>query len=156
MSPESRYRRFMSPLPRLSDSQLTYLTEVDHHDHEALVAETADGLGIGVARFVRLPDDPAAAEAAVAVVDDWHGRGVGTALSEELGRRAREEGIHAFTATALATNDEVIDLLGRLGRTEVKHDGAGTVDMRIALDAGPDLREALKRHAVGDLELRRN
>ena len=48
LSPESRYRRFFSPLPELSGRQLDYLTRVDHHDHEALVALDADS-GEGVA-----------------------------------------------------------------------------------------------------------
>jgi len=48
---ESRYLRFFGPLDRLSDGQLTYLTHVDHHDHEALVAvdeETGEGVGVAV------------------------------------------------------------------------------------------------------------
>jgi GNAT superfamily N-acetyltransferase len=155
MSPESRYRRFLSPLPKLSDAQLTYLTEVDHHDHEALVAETADGDPVGIARFVRLADEPAAAEAAVAVSDDWQGHGVGTALVEELARRAREEAVEVFTATALADNEAAIDMLRRLGDAEVRPDGTGAVEMRIALDDDrfAALREALRRHASGALRL---
>ena len=55
LSPESRYRRFFSPLPDLTGRQLDYLTRVDHHDHEALVALDADsGDGVAVARFVRV------------------------------------------------------------------------------------------------------
>jgi hypothetical protein len=36
LSPESRYRRFLSPKKELSSHDLAYLTEVDHHDHESL------------------------------------------------------------------------------------------------------------------------
>src|SRR5437660_3402126 len=43
LSPESRYRRFFSPLSRLSERDLAYLTEVDHHDHEALIAHSERG-----------------------------------------------------------------------------------------------------------------
>jgi hypothetical protein len=35
---ESRYRRFFTPLHERDARQLAHLTEVDHHDHEALVA----------------------------------------------------------------------------------------------------------------------
>ena len=36
MSEESLYKRFMTPVARLTESQLRYLLEVDHRDHEAL------------------------------------------------------------------------------------------------------------------------
>src|SRR6476660_3856548 len=54
LSPESRYRRFLSSMPALDDRALAYLTELDHHDHEALVALDGDE-AVGVARFVRDP-----------------------------------------------------------------------------------------------------
>ena len=156
LSPESRYRRFLTPMSELGESQLKYLTDVDHHNHEALIALTEDGSLVGVARFVRVADDSATAEAAVTVADDWQGRGVGTILTRELARRAREEGIDVFAATALATNSEVIDLLSRLGQTKVRQVGSGAVEMRIVLadghDRGTPLREALKHHAKGELE----
>jgi hypothetical protein len=54
LSPESRYRRFFGPQPELSERDLDYLTDVDHHNHEALVATDPDtGDAVGVARFVR-------------------------------------------------------------------------------------------------------
>src|SRR5688500_15949518 len=89
LSMESRYRRFFSPLPRLSASQLRYLTEVDHHDHEALVATDAGGDIIAVARYVRSQEEPQVAEVAVTVVDDLQGRGLGSALQDALADRAR-------------------------------------------------------------------
>src|SRR4051794_1367788 len=93
LSPESRYRRFFTPTSGLSPTELSYLTEVDHHDHEALVAvEPGTEHGIGVARFVRSPADDELAEVAVAVADSWHNRGVATALLARLAERAREEG----------------------------------------------------------------
>lgn len=86
MSPESRYRRFLAARDRLSEAELDYLTRVDHHDHEALVAlvlETQEG--VGLARFVRLPEDPEDAEVAIAVADAWQRRGVGTARAAARG-----------------------------------------------------------------------
>ncbi len=70
LSPESRYRRFFTAMSRLSGSDLRYLTEVDHADHEAVLGFTADGEPVGVARYVR-GDIPEEAEVAVAVVDAW-------------------------------------------------------------------------------------
>ena len=92
----SRYRRFLSGLDHLTAHQLQYLTTVDHADHEALVAVDAQsGDGIGVARYVRDANDPRLAELAIVVTDAWQGRGVGTALLEQLVVRARVRGNRA-------------------------------------------------------------
>src|ERR1700730_6834344 len=85
LSELSRYRRFLSPTAQLSDKQLRYLTDIDHHDHEALVAiDPATRDGLGVARYVRSRARPDEAEFAVAVADDWQQRGLGTALLRRL------------------------------------------------------------------------
>jgi GNAT superfamily N-acetyltransferase len=158
LSDDSRYTRFLSSTPRLSESQLHYLTEVDHHDHEALVASADDGTGAGIARFVRLPDDPGAAEVAIVVRDDWQGRGVGTGLLRALVARAREEGVERFTATALASNKAALELLHELGPARTSPVGDGTVEIRIELAPdsaeGTPLRRALRHAAAGLLRVR--
>jgi GNAT superfamily N-acetyltransferase len=81
LSTESRYRRFLTPMHELDDVALRYLTAIDHHDHEALIAlDEAGSEAVGVARYVRYPERPGVAEVAVTVVDDWQGRGLGTLL----------------------------------------------------------------------------
>ena len=105
MSEESRYRRFLSPKPSFTSAELAYLTEVDHHDHEALIAiEPESGEPVGVARYVRDPAQPQVAEAALAVVDEWQHRGVGTALLRHLIARARQEDVRRFRASVLGDN----------------------------------------------------
>lgn len=139
LSDESRYRRFLVPVHDLTDEQITYLTNVDHHRHEALVAlEPGTGRGVGVARYVRDYDRPDTAEAAVTVVDDWQGRGVGTLLLEALAARAREEGVDRFTALLLARNDAMIELLRALGPVRVVDREAGTVEVEVALSGRPE------------------
>jgi GNAT superfamily N-acetyltransferase len=99
LSPESRYRRFLAPIPRLPEATVRHLTDIDHHDHEAMIALDEQGTeALGVARYVRDPDRPQAAKVAVTVVDDWQGRGLGTLLLEAISARARREGIRTFTA----------------------------------------------------------
>jgi GNAT superfamily N-acetyltransferase len=132
LTPESRYRRFFSLTTELSTRELRYLTEVDHHSHEALVAvDPRTGEGIGEARFVRSRTDPAEAELAVAVLDDWQGCGVGTVLLEAVAARAREEGIKHFTASVLAHNSTMLDLFRRLGKTTVVDRALGVIELRI-------------------------
>ncbi len=155
-SPESRYRRFFSPTPRLSAAQLRYLTEVDHHEHEALQAvDLQTNEGLGVARFVRSPDDPTIAEVAVAVVDDWQGRGLASALLHDLAARARDEGIERFSASVLAENDPIMNLFRGFGDVHVTGHDHGVVELLIDLpDEGipKTLRHAVRAAASGDIQ----
>lgn len=151
LSPESRFRRFLSPLPRLTEAQLDYLTRVDHHDHEALVALEAEAeRGIAVARYVRIDGDRA--EPAVAVADDWQGRGVGTTLLDALSERAYAEGIRCFQATVLATNERALGLLHSLGATSFRRAGTELV-VEVPVPeppgAGPRLLGLLHAAAAG-------
>jgi GNAT superfamily N-acetyltransferase len=158
LSPESRYRRFFAPLEGLTEGQLDYLTDVDHHDHEALVAvEPGTERGIGVARFVRSESDPEVAEFAVAVADDWHSRGVGTALIHRLTQRAREEGVRRFSGSILEENRPMLELAGELGDVHVKDRAAGAVEIEVELPdegIGAALRETLRAAARGLLRMR--
>lgn len=147
LGPESRYQRFLAPMAELTDDIVTYLTDVDHHDHEALAAiDAATGEGVGVARFIRSPGRPDTAEAAEAVIDDWHGRGVGTLLLDLLAERAREEGVVRFTALLLADNREMLELLEAIGPLRVVDRQRGTVEIEAELapaGAGPVLHGLL-------------
>jgi GNAT superfamily N-acetyltransferase len=153
MGERSRYQRFMTIQDALSTRELRYLTEVDHHDHEALVAfDVASGDGVGVARFVRNPSDSLEAEAAVAVVDAWQRRGLGTALTLLLADRAREEGVERFTALLLASNDAMMNMLRRLGPLRVVSREGPVVEAEMGLPAegiGEQLAGVLRAAAGG-------
>jgi RimJ/RimL family protein N-acetyltransferase/nucleotide-binding universal stress UspA family protein len=147
LSERSRYMRFQSPLAELSDRQLSYLTAVDHHDHEALLALDPDtGQGIGVARFVRINDG--VAECAIAVADEWQGRGVATELLDRLVVRAREEEIERFTALLLAENNSALRLLENLGETEQRRVGS-QVELDIELPMPPERSPHLRLVLTG-------
>ena len=138
LSPQSRYRRFLAATEQLDERTLRYLTELDHHDHEALAAfDPADGHGIGVARYVTGPGDPCLAELAVVVADDWQGRGLGTLLVERVVDRAREEGLQHLSALVLATNASMLDLLERHGWRRLGRPEAGTVELRYDVAPAP-------------------
>lgn len=108
LSPESRYARFMSAKPSLSDRELRYLTEVDGIDHFAIGAMrlhlVSRDQGVGSARFVRLGDRPDAAEPAVTIVDAYQGKGLGAILLERLIEAAWERDIRWFRSELLAGN----------------------------------------------------
>ena len=133
-SGEAIYRRFLGPHGPLSAAELRYLTEVDHHDHEALVAiDPESGHSVGVARYIRDRERRDSAEIAVSVLETWQGRGVGKALLHRLADRAREEGISRFTALMLAHNRPMRQLLADLGATRVLSTGAGAVELAVDL-----------------------
>jgi GNAT superfamily N-acetyltransferase len=134
LSAESVYRRFFGPMPVLRERDLAYLTEVDHHDHEALIAFDADsGDGVGVARFVRTAAH--VAEPAVVVVDDWQGRGVGAALAAALVER-RAPAVRRVQTLVATGNRPSLAMLARLGRMSTGSPHAGSVDVRVELSAG--------------------
>jgi GNAT superfamily N-acetyltransferase len=154
LSPESRYRRFLAPTPELTEDMARYLTEIDHHDHEAMIAlDESTGEGIGVARYVRDPVRPEVAEVAVTVIDDWQGRGLGTLLLEVISARAREEGIAIFTALMLAMNEDMLDMLRRLDPVRIVHREPGTVEVELPIPeigVAPALKKVLQIAAQHD------
>jgi RimJ/RimL family protein N-acetyltransferase len=139
LSETSVQRRFLSPKPRFSRSELRYLTEVDGASHVALVVENPREPVRrlhAVGRYVRLPDDPQAAEAAIVVGDDWQGRGIGSLLASALAREARANGIRRFTATMASDNLPALRLMEKLnGHLERHHGGDGVSELVLDLAA---------------------
>ena len=133
LSGKSRQMRFLARKDRLSAAELRYFTDLDHRDHEALGAlDQADGRGVGVARYVRDAEDPRAAEIAVAIVDDWQGRGLGAELLTRLSDRARSEGICRFTALVAEDNRAMTGLLRNMSASLTGR-SPGTVEYEITL-----------------------
>jgi GNAT superfamily N-acetyltransferase len=156
LSSESHRRRFCGSTPCLSGSALRRFTNVDHRDREALVALTPDGRRlVGTAEYVRLVDHPRLAELGVLVLDEWQRRGIGTALLDGLGQRARAAGVERFCAYCLAGNWPARRLLSGHGLHPVASDAgivelAGPVGVGGAADAaGP---RAAERTRVPSLE----
>ena len=160
MSEESRYRRFLAPKPSFTAAELAYLTEVDHHDHEALIAvEPGTGEPVGVARYVRDPAQPHVAEAALAVVDEWQHRGVGTALLRHLIGRARQEDVRRFRASVLSNNQPMFKLLDQPGLQPAGRESSGPGVQVAEFDLVPEsgwrqLLDALRAAARGELTFR--
>jgi RimJ/RimL family protein N-acetyltransferase len=137
LSDESVHRRFLTPKRSFSGSELRYLTEINAVDHVALVAEDpADPTRhlIAVGRFVRLTDDPDAAEVAITVADNWQGRGLGSLVGAHLAHAARNRGIKRFTATMAADNRAAHRLMARLtSHLQQRHAGGGVDELVLDL-----------------------
>jgi len=138
LSPETVRRRFLTAKPSFSSAELRYLTEVDGHDHVALVAVPRDRPGhiAGVGRFVRLPDRPDTAEFAIVVADRFQRRGLGTRLARQLTEEARRHGIRRFTATTLSDNVAVERLVETISEGLIRVPaGSGVRDLVLELAA---------------------
>jgi len=158
LSPESRYRRFFAVRDRLSAADLRYLTEVDHRDHEAVIASDPDGGPVGVARYVR-SDEPDSAEVAVAVVDDFQGKGAGTALLERLIERADENGVRHFVALVLEENAEALELFQSISEEDAAPERTDEGYLKLVIDVpsgpvhGTSLGQALRSAASGRVDI---
>lgn len=151
MSERSRRLRFLTPTREPSPEDLRYLTEVDHNRHEAVAAFDEDsGRPLGIARYVRVPGNREAAEVAVVVIDDWHGRGLGTALLDELTERARENGIRRYEMIVSEDNDVVLKALERAGAEPRGAAEQGEIEFSFELPGeglGERLQDALRAAA---------
>jgi len=142
MSPESRRQRFLMAVDRLTPKQLEYLTHPDLVDHLALGMEVlpedgSEPIGIGVARCVRLKEAHDLAEAAVAIADEWHGVGAGTALVRHLGAWARRCGIDRGLGVMLVDNvaaRKVIEKVAEPVETRQVGDGVTEVVFKLGED----------------------
>jgi GNAT superfamily N-acetyltransferase len=134
LSPESRRRRFLTPMPRLSEAMLRRLLEVDGRRHVAVVA-TVKGEWAGIARWIALAEEPAAAEVAVTVTDRYQGRGIGRLLVGALQPAAVRAGLTSLVYLVEPTNRPALGLLRSLGVELSFRDGLvqGRQHLRLAL-----------------------
>lgn len=161
LSPLSRYRRFFTPMTRLSTTMLRALTEIDYHDRFAYVAfacEDERAHLVGVARYIRL-EDPETAEVAVAVVDPFHSRGIGTLLLDALVLEALRAGIGRFHGSLLADNAPMRTVLEGAEAHFSRDNEPGAIHFEIDLPAHAEglrdhpLREVFRSLARGEVGL---
>jgi GNAT superfamily N-acetyltransferase len=132
LSLDSRYARFMAPKSTLSERELAYLTEVDGVDHFAIGAIrkhlVSKPEGVGSARFVRLNDQPDAAEPAVTVLDGFQGKGLGAIMLQRLIEAAWERDIRWFCTELLADNTSSRRMIESLSPgVKFRHVGNGAI-----------------------------
>jgi ribosomal protein S18 acetylase RimI-like enzyme len=138
MSERTVYFRFFSPLKRMPDALAHRLAVVDYNDRFALVATTNKPGGkeriVGVARYDRVAGTDVA-EVAVAVIDEYQRRGLGSALMTVLGKVAGEHGIKTFTLIVLPENQQMLGLLRKMGWIHRAKLSGGVYDISFELPA---------------------
>ena len=124
LSPETVYRRFLSPIARPEQAHPERLLDLDHHDREAILA-AVEGEIVGIARYFRVEGSDSA-EIAVVVADEYQHHGLGTRLLARLAEAARRNGIREFAVTVQADNRASIGLVRHFD-PEVRFHLAGAV-----------------------------
>src|SRR3954467_15376440 len=120
----SRRTRFNGAKPCLGRAELRQLASIDSNRYALVAHVDGDPHPAAIARLVR---DGDSAEIAFAVADEYHHRGIGSALAAELVADARAAGIREITALVSSDNPSAVKLLRRI---------AGALDIR---SEGPEL-----------------
>jgi acyl-CoA synthetase (NDP forming)/ribosomal protein S18 acetylase RimI-like enzyme len=138
VSDQSKYYRFFSAMPHLSERDIARFTRVDHVHRVAFVMMLSDRM-IALGSYEgRRSDDSGSSPAEVAEVaflveDAQQGRGIGQLLLEHLAQAGRERGIERFVAEVLPDNQRMIQTFRDAGYRLVSgfEDGVITLEFPI-------------------------
>jgi acetyltransferase len=136
LSSRSKYMRFFSPLKELSRDMLIKLTQIDYDREIALVALMGNEQNqkmAGVCRIIVFPDKTQA-EFAIAISDDWQGKGIGSSLLTQCLKAARQMGIRRVMGLVLSENTQMLKLGGKLGFAIKRAAGGGEYELIIETD----------------------
>jgi acyl-CoA synthetase (NDP forming)/RimJ/RimL family protein N-acetyltransferase len=142
-SPDSRYYRYFSPKPELSDAELERFTTVDFVDRAAFVIEE-HGEFIAWASYERWKNR-GDAEVAFMVDDRHRGKGIATLLLEHLAAVARENGIEQFTAQTLADNRGMLAVFAKAGWPLHRRFDSGVIDVDFPLVDTSEFIDSVER-----------
>jgi acetyltransferase len=137
LSLDSRHKRFHVGLRELSPGLLKLLTEVDQRQHVAWIVEAREPghAVIADARYVHEIQRPERAEFALAVADDWQGRGLGRRLIAQLAAHAQRHGVTQLYGDVLADNRRMLALMREFGAQLRAHpDGPQLVRAVLSLE----------------------
>jgi L-amino acid N-acyltransferase YncA len=149
----TRIARFHAPV---RDIPASYLTELLTDPAANIVADSQPGGDVvGLASLIRSPGSPGSgiAELGVLVEDAWQRRGIGQRLAARLISTAPARGITTLTASILAANAPVADLLRRVpGQFSLTVDG-WVLNVRVCLLEARPLQPAVQLTPLKGKEL---
>jgi len=136
LSPQTRERRFLQPMPSVTESSVRYFTFFDPRDRITFAATMP---AAGSERIVGLADaaflGTGLAEIGVVVGDEHQGQGVGKLLSEAVASLAIKRGATHLKAQMQSGNTPMLRLFERLGRTvRTLEEGTSTAYVRLRAD----------------------
>lgn len=141
LSERSRYLRFFH-LSKLSAAEFVdrLLADVAAGTAGAFVATIGDQV-VGLSSYIETTD--AGAEIAFAVADDVTGKGLGTILLERLSADAERRGITTFSASVLAENRAMLQVLRLSGFTVTTTRDHETVEVRFPVHLSEAILDAI-------------
>ncbi|PRY80521.1 RimJ/RimL family protein N-acetyltransferase [Yoonia maritima] len=140
LSSRAKYFRFLGAHNDLTEKELDTFTATNTPDHVAVGAVligTAEPEPVGIARYIRLPDQPHVAEIAITISDSYQHLGLGSLLLSVLGKFAQEGGITAFNALVHSENAAMRGLLDHFDCAQSSHVGP-EMNIRFPVVPGPD------------------
>lgn len=141
LSDRSRYLRFFSSFKTVPPSVIERLSAVDGINHIAwgvVDMDADDHPGIAAAHAIRDPEDPSSGEFAIAVLDDYHGKGVSRVLIAALFSDCIRKGLRTMDIAVMRENKKAARLVSALNAKVTHSEGAIAhyrLDLQSALDA---------------------
>lgn len=127
LTAKSRYFRFFTGMREAPQSVVDRLVDVDGHSHVAwgaLRSDLAETPALGVVHAFREEAVPGTAEFSVAVIDEYHGRGLARILTAVLLLDCRREGYDRLLGHVLSENVPAQSFATSLGARWVGRDMA--------------------------------
>ncbi|MFT6446314.1 GNAT family N-acetyltransferase [Pseudophaeobacter arcticus] len=118
LSGRARYFRFLGAHNPLTEKELDRFTAANDPDHVAagaLLRCRTIPEPIGIARYIRLPDQKHVAEIAITIADQYQHQGLGSLLLGALAKFARQGRITEFNALIHSENTAMLGLLDQFG-----------------------------------------
>ena len=126
-----------------SEKDVAYFLDIDFVNHVALVALASEGgktAIVGSGWYIVL--DAGRAEASFAVIDEYQGQGVGSALMRDLAGLGRQAGLRELVAEVLAENAAMLKVFEKSGlETSARREGP-------YVHVNPSIRVAAERSAA--------